>query len=308
MRLLGGMIRVMPVERHRPSRSSAELAIPSECEQRSLAWDDADDVSRLETAARPSLPGSGDVVRRDWSRPGFDLVHDTRGVTCSHRLIAYGIVYPGGFPEVTVAADWHGRGIGTALADFVERRSQEQEESEVRQLIDSADELSKRFLAQRGYHHEVRYRNFAFSPATLGTATRPFRQARGRTDDEAIYTLLTHVQPDFDMPFEGWQTWVRSWGDERFWLLASDGDVLVGAVIGRLFPDDGNVRHLLLRDPGDLELGHQLCLAVASALGGAGASRIVTPVRSDDPGYIEAVLTSVGAVVVGSLDLLSAAL
>jgi GNAT superfamily N-acetyltransferase len=303
------MIRFMPTGRRRPSRSApAELVIPSVCELRALVWDDADEVANLQTAARPSLPGSGDVVRSDWSQSSFDLVEDTRAVTCSGALVAYGVVFPGGFPEVTVAAAWHGRGIGTALADFVERRSGEQGETEVRQLIDGADEPSQRFLAQRGYHHEVRYRNFGFFPSRPAPSTPPFRRARGRADDQAIYALLQRAHPEFDMPFENWQAWVRSWGDERFWLLAGDGDALVGAVIGRLFPDNGNIRHLLLHDPDDLELGQQLCLAVASELGEAGASRIVMPVRSDDPAYIESVLALVGAEVAGSLDLLCAVL
>ncbi len=110
------------------------------------------------------------------------------------------------------------------------------------------------------------------------------------------------------MALEDWQRWVRSWGDERFWLLAEEAGSLVGAVLGRLFPDDGNIRHLLLRDQDDLELGRRLCLGVAAALGEAGAQQVVVPTRPDDPAYVEPVLRLLGAKVTGSLDVLRASL
>jgi hypothetical protein len=103
---------------------------------------------------------------------------------------------------------------------------------------------------------------------------------------------LLQAQPDFGMSFEEWQEWVRveedgvpllgDRGNERFWLLAEDGGTLTGAVIGRLYPEHGLIRHLLLRDPHDL--------------------------GPDMPAYVERALGAVGADLIGALDLVHARL
>src|SRR4051794_24737448 len=56
-----------------------------------------------------------DIVR-DWSRPVFDVASSTVGVFDGDRLVAYGEVGAGGRGDAAVDPAYRGRGIGTAIA------------------------------------------------------------------------------------------------------------------------------------------------------------------------------------------------
>ncbi|KAB7743677.1 GNAT family N-acetyltransferase [Nostocoides sp. F2B08] len=65
-----------------------------------------------------------DIVA-DWQQPSVDVPAVTIGVFDGDRLVGYAEASRRGFGDAAVHPDWHGRGIGTALAQWLQHRSRE---------------------------------------------------------------------------------------------------------------------------------------------------------------------------------------
>jgi GNAT superfamily N-acetyltransferase len=96
---------------------------------RSLAPSDAPAV--FEVMAAEELAEVGEVVIEeadivsDWQRPSFDVSASTVGVFEGGRLVGYAEVSGGGRGDAAVHPDHRGRGIGTALAAWMQQRARE---------------------------------------------------------------------------------------------------------------------------------------------------------------------------------------
>lgn len=103
---------------------------------RAPTFDDADAVADLFNASSLDVTGEREMdvkdLRREWQTPGFDLARDARVVlTPDGEIIAYAEQWDVAephvrrFASVRVHPAHRGRGIGTALNRWVERRARE---------------------------------------------------------------------------------------------------------------------------------------------------------------------------------------
>jgi GNAT superfamily N-acetyltransferase len=91
---------------------------------RALSLADASSVTDLMAQAQMNDIGEvvieeADVVG-DWQRPSFDIASQTVGVFEGDRLVAYGEVHQGRWADACVHPQYRGRGIGTALVEWLQ--------------------------------------------------------------------------------------------------------------------------------------------------------------------------------------------
>ena len=103
------------------------LALPAGLDQRPLVFDDARAV--YEVMAAQELHDLGEVaieladIVGDWQRPSFDVSASTIGVHDGDALVAYAEVSGGDRGDAAVHPAYRGRGIGTALAGWMQQRA-----------------------------------------------------------------------------------------------------------------------------------------------------------------------------------------
>ncbi|HOA66883.1 MAG TPA: GNAT family N-acetyltransferase [Phycicoccus elongatus] len=100
------------------------LSLPSGLSSRALVPSDVRGV--FEVVAAAELADIGDVAIEeadlvaDWQRPSFDLSAQTVGVFDGDRLIAYGEHTGGDRVDAAVHPAYRGRGVGTAVARWIQ--------------------------------------------------------------------------------------------------------------------------------------------------------------------------------------------
>ena len=100
------------------------MNLPPGLTGRPLALGDAGAVTALITAEELHDVGTVDVdvddVVAEWQRPSYDLASSSLGVFAGDRLVAYADLVHPDFGYTGVLPTERGRGIGTALADWIE--------------------------------------------------------------------------------------------------------------------------------------------------------------------------------------------
>ncbi|HYN67342.1 MAG TPA: GNAT family N-acetyltransferase [Ornithinibacter sp.] len=163
--------------------------LPPGLTARPLTIDDLDAAFAVYSAAE--LEDSGHValepedIEGDWARPSFDLATDSVGVFDGDRLVgAAEVTRAGARAEGAVLPGARGRGIGSWLADWTERRATSLGSTRVGQVVPD-DSLPQRLLLGRGY--------------TLGHTSWVLELPEGRAVPErplpAGYTLVTGDTP-----------------------------------------------------------------------------------------------------------------
>jgi len=152
-----------------------------------------------------------DIVS-DWNRSSFDIAGSTIGVFEGDRLVAYGEVGTSGRCDAAVDPAYRGRGIGTAIAHWMQDNARGRGIAEIGMPAPQGS-AGDRLLEALGYR--VRWESWGL--ALLDGATVPERELPEgyavREADPAEYEQVWNVQEDAFLewsdrdrePFEDWQ-------------------------------------------------------------------------------------------------------
>jgi mycothiol synthase len=135
-----------------------------------------------------------DIVS-DWSRSSFDVEGSTIGVLDGDRLVAYGEVGPSGRCDAAVDPAYRGRGIGTAIAHWMQDTARSRGVAEIGMPVPHGSP-GDRLLEELGYR--VRWESWEL--ALLDGATVPVRDLPEgyvvREADPSEYEQVWNVQED----------------------------------------------------------------------------------------------------------------
>ncbi|MFB9906064.1 GNAT family N-acetyltransferase [Allokutzneria oryzae] len=208
---------------------------------------------------------SEDDLREEWANPELNSERDTIAVLDADTLVAYSLLHKRVTPdgkyrvpsESTVHPDWRGRGIGTELLAWTERRAAEIHQAErpdlpgevsiacsehnsaLRALVDAAG-----FVPQRWF--------FEMERAIAGGSDLPRQQPReglrlvpydARYDDAV---RLAHNEAFLDhwgsseVEPSSWRQWYtgNSWFRPALSYLVLDGEEVVGYLLSKEFEAD----------------------------------------------------------------------
>jgi mycothiol synthase len=131
------------------------LKLPDGLVERPLVMTDARAVYELMAAQELHDVGhvgleEADIVS-DWGRPSYDVSASTVGVLDGDRLVAYAEIMGGARGDAAVHPDHRGRGIGTALAHWMQERAREAGSSEIGMPVPLGS-AGDRLLEALGYH------------------------------------------------------------------------------------------------------------------------------------------------------------
>src|SRR5438477_334822 len=142
------------------------MGLPTGLTTRPARADDAGPICRLIAACEEDLDGQVEIdlddVVADLGRPGLDLVTDTVLVHERDELVGWAQIFRGRRAEADVRPDRRGRGIGTWLLDWTERRAGEVGADRVvgaALALDSGGDDG--FVHQLAVHRDYRHRGIA---------------------------------------------------------------------------------------------------------------------------------------------------
>jgi ribosomal protein S18 acetylase RimI-like enzyme len=210
---------------------------------------DAKPIYQLVAGCEADLDGVAEIdlddIVFDLARPGSDLDHDTRLVrdAASGELVAWAQVYKGGErADVSVHPEYVGRGVGTALLDWIEARAQEMGSERVGQTVTDSNAAALAMMRGRGY--ELKDTAWILEieldaepevpPLPEGYRLRMFEPGR---DDRAVHRVIDDAFSEWPgrepATFEEWVPF--SIGREPFAPALSPvvlvGDEIVGVAI-----------------------------------------------------------------------------
>lgn len=173
------------------------IDLPAGLAGRPLVMSDAGAVAEVMAAQEAHDIGEvaieeADIVG-DWQRPSYDVSAGTYGVFDGERLVAYAEYMGSARGDAAVHPDYRGRGIGTALAGWMQQRARSAGESIVGMPVPSGS-AGDRLLTSLGYH--VRWQSWVLQLAPGETiAERALPEgyvARAATPDdyESCWTVL----------------------------------------------------------------------------------------------------------------------
>lgn len=225
--------------------------------------DDVPDVlvvtREVETATVGETLLDADDVRGFWRDPTFDPEQDSRLVRLDGRPVAMAAAFANGYVHAAVVPGHRGRGIGTALADWAERRQRERGLRRCDQEAFVGDAETSAFLAGRGYQPAHESWELELDPdATIvphvlpaGVQVRPMRPDEERATYQVIEDAFGEWEGREPRPFDSWRALVveRPGMTEDHLLVAVRDGQVVGACIGMDSerPDEAWVAQLAVR-------------------------------------------------------------
>lgn len=231
---------------------------------RAPTLDDAQAVTELVIACDIDEYGAPDFelddLLVDWRTPGFDLAEDARVVEADGRLVAYAALVRGDYADVYVHPDFRGRGLGTELREWTERRAAERAPEGgsvlVGQVVSSVHEGARALLERAGYRPVRAYWRMV---AELGDEAPPapewpegvrVRSFDRERDDRAVHALVQEAFGDNErhvpQSFEEWEAFMieREAFEPGLWFVAESDGEIVGAVLCPSYEEDGWIRQL----------------------------------------------------------------
>ena len=226
--------------------TTAALELPAGLAQRPLALRDAAAVTAVMAAQQ--LADTGEVaieeadIVAEWQVPGYDVGRHAIGVLDGERLVAYAEVGDSGRGDAAVHPDHNGRGIGTALARWMQARGRDLGAEVVGMPVPEGSP-GDRLLESLGYR--VRWNSWVLRlPEGATVPERPLPEGyavRAATENEhpACWTVQEDAFLEWSNrerePFERWQAEiVRRPGFEPWNLrVVTDtaGEVVAMAVV-----------------------------------------------------------------------------
>lgn len=223
----------------------APLELPDGYTQRALTVADAAAITAV--MAAQELHDTGEVVIEeadivaDWQRPSYDVTQSSVGVLAGDRLVAYAEIAGGDRGDAAVHPDHRGRGIGTALAHWMQELAREQGKPIVGMPVPQGSP-GDRLLDALGYH--VRWTSWVLElpeGATIPERRLPDGYAV-REATEADYEAVWQVNEDAFLEwsererqsFEDWQASVPRRPGFEPWNLRVATDAS-GEVVGVAF-------------------------------------------------------------------------
>ena len=129
-------------------------SLPDDLTHRPLTLSDATAVFEVMAAEQEHVLGTVDVeeadIVADWSRPSHDLAASAVGVVDGDRVVGYAEVMGSSRGDAAVHPAYHGRGIGTWLARWMQERARELGETEIGMPV-PAGSPGERLLRDLGY-------------------------------------------------------------------------------------------------------------------------------------------------------------
>lgn len=202
-------------------------------------------------------------ILEDWSSSEVDLDLDTVVVEVGGRIVGYVSLVKAVSPELQrayggVHPDHIGRGIGSFLVDWSERRALERSgrpKTTLRHWIEVADEGALELVERRGYRFARRFWNMWRAldesledpPAIEGVTIRPFQRGRDEraTHDVFQSAFRNHWGFTPESYEEGASArWEAEWFRPDLSFVAAAGDEAVGASINSERLGDGFVDDL----------------------------------------------------------------
>jgi mycothiol synthase len=238
-----------------------EVDLPDGLSGRPLVMSDATAV--VEVMAAQELHDTGEVaieeadIVSDWQRPSYDVSAGTFGVFDGERLVAYAEHMGADRGDAAVHPDHRGRGIGTALAGWMQARARAAGASEVGMPVPRGS-AGDRLLESLGYR--VRWESWVLqlpAGATVPERALPAGCAiREATPDdyEACWTVLEDAFLEWSVrerePFDDFVArTVRRPGFES-WnlrLAVDDTGAAIGATVVHPYGSEGYVDRIATR-------------------------------------------------------------
>ncbi|KQZ76076.1 GNAT family N-acetyltransferase [Nocardioides sp. Root151] len=209
---------------------------------RPLALDDAAAVTAL--MAAEELADIGEVaieeadIVSDWQRPSFDLAASTIGVLDGDRLIGYGERSLGSRADAAVDPAYHGRGIGTFIAEWLEEHARRAGAPLLGMPVPQGSP-GDRLLEARGYR--VRWTSWGLElPPGKAIEPRPlpegFTLREARADEaRCVWTVVEDAFLEWSVrerdPFEDFAAKVMERPGFQPWnlrVVADEADAVVG--------------------------------------------------------------------------------
>ncbi|HEY0952700.1 GNAT family N-acetyltransferase [Nocardioides sp.] len=220
----------------------APLTPPDGLSVRPLVLTDARAV--VEVMAAQEAHDTGEVsieeadILGDWGRPSYDVSAGTVGVFDGERLVAYAEIMGADRGDAAVHPDYRGRGIGTALAGWMQAMAREAGSHVIGMPVPQGSP-GDRLLEALGYH--VRWQSWVLRlPA--GAEIAPRELPAGYTlreatpaDHEACWTVVEDAFLEWSkrdrMPLDDWLATVVGRPGFEPWNLRVVTDA-GGAVVG----------------------------------------------------------------------------
>ncbi|GAB3821470.1 GNAT family N-acetyltransferase [Kribbella italica] len=214
-------------------------------------------VSAAERDANGVAETGADGIEAALTRPGLDATVDSLVVHADDgRLAGWAWINRGRRSQVDVDPAFRGRGVGSALLDWVEARAAEVGTDWVSQTVDDQDPAGTELLRSRGY--ELLATNWLLEMPTTGlevaipdgVTIRAFR----RGDERAAYQVIQDAFDDWQPRRHAYDEWARMSIERASFApgvspLAFAGGELVGAALSLDLPDstDGYVEQVAVR-------------------------------------------------------------
>lgn len=211
---------------------------------------DADAIFELVAACELDADGVAEVDEHDitvgFGRHGFDPTLDSLLVFERDELVACAEIYRGR-GEGDVRPSHRGRGIGSALLGWIERRARDLASTEVGQTKTEANLGARDLFLARGY--EVSWVSWiiriAFdepppAPEPIhGIEIRPYQPSDARDVHRVVDTAFSEWPGRDPVPYEVWASddLVHPKFAPEISPLAFDGDELVGVILAFDYPE-----------------------------------------------------------------------
>lgn len=216
-----------------------------------------DMVAACERARLGHAETDRDEIAADLARPGLDPERDTVLVSAPDGAPA-GRAWVNRRSEVDVHPAHRGRGLGTALLDWVDARARESGTARVVQVVPDDDTAATALVRSRGYRPLVTSWLLGIELPSepgipeppAGVTVRPFADG----DGPAVHTLTEDAFDEWQERRRDYDEWAlmtvgRATFAPELSPLAFDGGELVGAVLSLDVPDsaEGYVERVAVR-------------------------------------------------------------